>query len=179
MPKKPIALERLEGNPGKRPIPEEIEMVKEAEPPGPPAHLDDYAKEEWGRIAAGLHGVGLLSQADMGALTAYCMAYGTARAAQEELNKLSESKGILMAMLHVTKSGNVIQQPLQGIRNKAMADMVHYAAEFGMTPSARARLSLDLSPRKKSKFDGLIGHIKAKRVGNAGKSGKMDKDKNT
>jgi phage terminase small subunit len=35
----------------------------------------------------------------------------------------------------------LVQHGLIGIANKAMADMVRYAAEFGMTPSARCRVS--------------------------------------
>ncbi len=44
-------------------------------------------------------------------------------------------------LIVMTKSGNLIQNPLVGTANKAMADMVRYAAEFGMTPSARTRVS--------------------------------------
>lgn len=40
-----------------------------------------------------------------------------------------------------TRSGNIIQNPLVGTANKAMADMVRYAAEFGLTPSARTRVA--------------------------------------
>jgi P27 family predicted phage terminase small subunit len=39
-----------------------------------------------------------------------------------------------------TTNGNAVQNPLIGVANKAMADMVRYAAEFGMTPSARSRI---------------------------------------
>jgi phage terminase small subunit len=35
--------------------------------------------------------------------------------------------------------------------------MVRYASEFGLTPSARARLALNPQAPKKSRFDGLIG----------------------
>jgi P27 family predicted phage terminase small subunit len=46
-----------------------------------------------------------------------------------------------------TTKGNLIQNPLVGIANKAMADMVRYAAEFGMTPSARTRLGTPAAVR--------------------------------
>ena len=38
-------------------------------------------------------------------------------------------------------SGNAIQNPLVGIANKAKADMVRYATKFGMTSSARSRVT--------------------------------------
>ena len=46
-----------------------------------------------------------------------------------------------MHVIVKTKSGNLIQNPLVGVANKAMADMVRYAAEFGLTPSARTRVA--------------------------------------
>jgi len=53
-------------------------------------------------------------------------------AAKDELNA---------ALMIKTTSGNAIQNPLVGIANKAKADMVRYAVEFGMTPSARSRVT--------------------------------------
>jgi phage terminase small subunit len=53
-----------------------------------------------------------------------------------------------------TLAGNVIQNPLVGTANRAMADMVKYAVEFGLTPSARARIAAGPRPQEASKFDG-------------------------
>jgi P27 family predicted phage terminase small subunit len=50
----------------------------------------------------------------------------------------NEANGLVVK----TKSGNIIQNPLVGVANKAMADVVRYAAEFGMTPSARSRIEV-------------------------------------
>ena len=41
-----------------------------------------------------------------------------------------------------TTNGNAIQNPLVGTANKAATDMVRFAAEFGMTPSARSRINV-------------------------------------
>ena len=38
---------------------------------------------------------------------------------------------------------NVIPKPLGGTANEAVSDMVRYATEPGMTPSARFRLAVD------------------------------------
>lgn len=40
-----------------------------------------------------------------------------------------------------TFNGNAIQNSLVRTANKAMADLVRYAAEFGMTLSARSRIT--------------------------------------
>jgi P27 family predicted phage terminase small subunit len=155
MKKKPTRLKIMEGNPGKHRLP-----VNEPQPPmdlpDPPAHLDNYALEEWRRVAEGLNAMGVLSGIDQAALAAYCGAYSRWRAAEEELNELTK-KGRLNALVLKTVSGNYIQQPLVGISNKAAGDMVKFASEFGMTPSARARLGVDPGKKQKSKFAGLVG----------------------
>jgi P27 family predicted phage terminase small subunit len=151
---KPIRLKILEGNRGRRKLPEEI--IPPAEMPVPPAHLDAYALEEWNRVVEGLSAMGVLAGIDQQAFAAYCGAYARWRAAEEELAKLREVNR-LSALVLKTVSGNWIQQPLIGISNKAAGDMVRYAVEFGMTPSARARLAMDPNRAKKGKFDGLVG----------------------
>lgn len=42
-----------------------------------------------------------------------------------------------------TGNGNLIQNPLVGIARRAAADMLRFAAEFGMTPSARSRIDTE------------------------------------
>jgi len=53
---------------------------------------------------------------------------------------MAERDRLTGGLMIKTSNGNAIQNPLVGIANKAMADMVRYAAEFGMTPSARSRI---------------------------------------
>ena len=128
---KPTGLKLVTGNPGKRALPKKEAKIDLSEPT-PPAHLSDDAKVEWGRVCSLLYKVGLMTEADRAALGAYCQAYG--RWAQAERMLASKS------LLTQTTNGNIIQSPLVGIANKSMGDMVRYAAEFGMTPSARARV---------------------------------------
>jgi len=152
---KPIELKIKEGNPGKQKIPKDYPS-----PPGDmpdiPSHLDKYGQQEWERIAEGLNVMGILREVDQNILGAYCASYSRWRHAEEELNKLKKESS-LGALVLKTISGNWIQQPLIGIANKAAADMVRYASEFGFTPAARASLGIKNDPRGKSKFEGLIG----------------------
>lgn len=148
----PIEMAKKMGNPGKRKLPKTPEAPRDFPPP--PGHLDVYGLEEWTRIAEGLSIMGVLSSIDQQTLAAYCAAYSRWRLAEEELNKLKASNP-LSALVLKTVSGNWIQQPLIGIANTAARDMVRYAAEFGLTPSARARLAID-TVTASSKFDGLI-----------------------
>lgn len=148
----------LEGNRSRTPIPADPNV--ESPLPDPPPHLDDYAREEWNRLAAGLHNIGILFEVDQAAFGAYCAAYSRWRHAEEEIQGLAETKPH-HGLIEETEKGNHIQHPLVGIANKAMQDMVKYASEFGLTPAARARLAVD--PKKpKGKFGDLIGKQEAK-----------------
>jgi P27 family predicted phage terminase small subunit len=136
----PSHLKLVQGNRGKRQIrPESIKV--EPSLPMPPPHLCDEAKVEWGRVASMLYALRLLSEADIAALAAYCQAWATFKRATEALEVMSKGDPLTKGLLIKTTNGNAIQNPLLGIANKAAADMVRFAAEFGMTPSARARIN--------------------------------------
>jgi len=139
---KPSHLKLVAGNPGKR-------SLNAAEPkhalsiPTPPAELSDDAKIEWGRVAERLYRAGTLSDVDRSALAAYCQAYGRWIQAERALARMAAADPETGGLLVETSNGNAIQNPLVGIANKAAADMVRYAAEFGMTPSARSRIKAE------------------------------------
>ena len=137
---KPTALKLLNGNPGKRPFNLDEPRIDLAQP-SPPPFLNDYAKVEWGRVVGSLFEAGLMTEVDRAALAAYCQSYGRWCQAEESLSKMAEQDPANAGMIIRTSNGNAIQNPLVGIANKAHGDMVKYAAEFGMTPSARSRVS--------------------------------------
>jgi len=56
-----------------------------------------------------------------------------------------------------TSNGNAIQNPLVGTANKAAADMMRYAAEFGMTPSARTRIAAEAPPESDDPAERFFG----------------------
>ncbi len=154
---KPAHLKLIEGNPGKRPIRAGVVIPPTPVVPAPPPHIDDIAKAEWDRIAPGLHALRLLDRVDTASLAAYCTAFSrwvTAENALAEMAKLDKTTGALMIR---TSNGNAVQNPLVGVANRAMRDMIKYAAEFGMTPSARTRIGHEGGNPTGSKFDGLIG----------------------
>lgn len=153
---KPTHLKLIEGNPGKRAIPKGIEIQPTATP-NPPSFIVGYAREEWERIAASLAPTGMLTDVDLAALASYCQSYAIWRQATEAINKMAASDMLTGGLMIKTSNGNAIQNPLVGTANKAASDMVRYAAEFGMTPSARSRLALDAPGAPASKFAGLIG----------------------
>jgi P27 family predicted phage terminase small subunit len=138
----PTTLRLVKGNPGRRP-------VNDGEPnvhsgiPSPPAELNEYARTEWKRVARHLRHSGLLSPIDRAALAAYCQSYGVWRQAEQALARMAAADPTTQGLLIRTSNGNAVQNPLLGIANKARSDMVRFAAEFGMTPSARSRVTAD------------------------------------
>lgn len=143
---------------GRKPKPTNLKLIagtdradrrNDAEPkparalPAPPAFLSDEAKAEWTRTADQLYQLGILSKIDSAALGAYCQAYGRWEQAERALARMAERDAVTHGMMIKTTNGNAVQNPLLGTANKAMADMMRYAAEFGMTPSARARIKAE------------------------------------
>ncbi len=133
---KPTTLKVITGNPGKRPLPaSEPKPPPALKLPEPPLDLGDDALAEWKRVTPRLLELGLVTEVDLAPLAAYCQAYGRWVDAEAQL----ENEGLTLT----TSKGNVIQNPLLGIANKARNDMVRFAAEFGMTPSARTRVKAE------------------------------------
>lgn len=101
--------------------------------PDCPEHVQGAAREEWERVTPLLEQAGLLATVDRAALAAYCVTW--ARWAEAE------------AM--VAKSGTVLKSPDGGlclnpylrVADKALEQMQRLLAEFGLSPSSRARVS--------------------------------------
>ena len=155
-PKKPTKMKILEGNPGGKRIPKD-ELEPRPSMPDAPAHLDDDGKSEWYRICEGLHYMGILSEDDRNALAAYCSSYSLWAQSWRAIKGM-QKEGVLGSGLMIkTTNGNMIQNPLVGTANSAARDMVKYAAEFGLTPAARAKISMNpQGPQKKKGIQGLI-----------------------
>ena len=136
---KPTHLKLVTGNPGKRTL-NRKEAKAKAAIPVPPAHLTADAVEEWERVATELFNLGILSEIDRAALAAYAMAYGRWVQAERAIARMAEKDQLTGGLMIKTSNGNAIQNPLVGTANKAASDMVRYAAEFGFTPAARARV---------------------------------------
>ena len=153
---KPTALRLVGGNAGKRAI-NKNEPKPELSQPTPPAFLNDDAKVEWGRICETLYKVGLMTELDRGALAACCQAYGRWAQAERALARMSDKDELNRALMIKTSNGNAIQNPLVGIANKAAADYVKYAVEFGMTPSARARVTATPNDKQEDNLKEFFG----------------------
>jgi P27 family predicted phage terminase small subunit len=146
---KPTSLRILEGNPSKRPLPKS--EPKPAVGATCPDWLPAEAKAEWQRVAPELERMGLLTKVDSTALAAYCAAYARWRAAEEAI--------AVHGLTFLTESGYAAQRPEVGIANKAMADIRAFCKEFGLTPSARGRMSVPGEQEETDPLEKILGVV--------------------
>jgi len=142
----PTALKLLRGNPGKRPIDDNEPQPEAGHLLAPPEYLNDAARDEWDRVAPELHKLGLLTELDWVIFECYCENYGRYVAAVKELGDLTT----------ITVNKCVIQNPLVGIVNKAQDNMRKFAAELGMSPSARTRVSVDMTQQEHPTLEDIL-----------------------
>ena len=148
-PKKPAALAILQGNPGKRPI-NKSEPKPERKAPLCPPHLDEQAKQIWKDTVAVLQPLGLIAITDVALLALYSQTYSIWLTLTAELKR----DGAFIMVPCTDKTGEplrdfndkVIMEPIKNPRMSEMrllaAQLRLMASDFGMTPSARARLSV-------------------------------------
>jgi P27 family predicted phage terminase small subunit len=155
----PTHLKLLRGNPGHQVINlREPQPVKPPDIPEPPEYLVGYAAAEWRRFAPEAYRLGLLTSADIHTFASYCYAYSAWRLAIEALQKMTDRDPVTSGLMIKTKNGAAIQNPLFLTAKQAASDMVRYAAEFGLTPAARSRITAaNAIAGAPSKFDELIG----------------------
>jgi P27 family predicted phage terminase small subunit len=103
-------------------------------------HLSDKARETWGYVSGLLDRMGVLTEADGVGLEMLCETYADFLAARAELKAIgseyyetSTASGDTMYRVH----------PAVAQRNDADRRIRAWLAEFGMTPSARARVKAD------------------------------------
>lgn len=139
----PANVHMLRGNPSKLPFDRLTDELRPpVEIPSCPPHLDEVARAEWRRISKELAKLGLIAKIDRAALASYCTAWSdyvwsSKRIAELNADDPSGERGRIWD----TPSGyKQMSVPLQ-IRNRALELMHRSLAEFGMSPSARARVT--------------------------------------
>lgn len=114
-----------------------------------PEWLSAEAKTEWRRIVPELRRLGLLTLVDRTALAAYCQAHAELRLATETVDK----EGRVIEEPIVDKEGDVVghklkPHPAVKMQRDAMQRIKQFIAEFGLSPSARARVTPIEQPGK-------------------------------
>lgn len=143
---KPSRLQELAGNPGHR-------KKNTAEPrppqpagiPEPPPHLDDDAKAEWRRVAPILHALELLTDADLHPLAAYCQAVADFIEATLWIRQNGPSYTVRDDAGKIRYMAPV---PAVGIKAMAAKQILQFAQQFGLSPSARTRLQTPANEKR-------------------------------
>lgn len=129
----PTVVKILNGNPGKQKL--NLNEPKPAEgKPKAPAHLSKGAKAHWARTMKVMWPTGVITLAESDLLSTYCEAVARWLEAKTEIR----AKGMLLVSAH----GGPIRNPLLKVLDDAERTMLRCQSELGMTPSARARLSV-------------------------------------
>jgi len=133
-PRKPPALKRLQGNPGKRKLTKDIDGAVLAEVPTCPAWLEPEARKFFREMGRQCIGMGLLTQADVPALTALAVTWGQWVTAQREL----KATGPVVT----TASGGQVLSPWLTVSNRALDKFCDLLSQFGGTPASRTKFAL-------------------------------------
>ena len=114
-----------------------------------PSYLNDEAKKIWDRIVPVLKDMQVLTHADVHALARYCDAYVLWIATCHFLNE----NGLAYIIYETDEIGNETNQirmvkkyPQADCYLKLSALLSRYEQEFGLTPSARSRITVDSGP---------------------------------
>ncbi|WP_339237161.1 phage terminase small subunit P27 family [Bacillus sp. FSL K6-1012] len=158
-PAKSATLQLIQGNPNKKNTEElaaraehEKKMKMRSDNIKPPTWLDKVGKKEFKRVAALLTEVEIITEADISMLAAYCNAYSQ----YVSISKIIEEDGIMVHTEGKDEDGNQIklvgeEHPLLKRQKNYFDQMKSAANDFGLTPSARAKLAITRTQEEREK----------------------------
>ncbi|WP_416723039.1 phage terminase small subunit P27 family [Bacillus stercoris] len=158
-PAKSATLQLIQGNPNKKNTEElaaraehEKKMKMRSDNIKPPTRLDKVGKKEFKRVAVLLTEVEIITEADISILAAYCNAYSQ----YVSISKIIEEDGIMVHTEGKDKDGNPIklvgeEHPLLKRQKNYFDQMKSAANDFGLTPSARAKLAITRTQEEREK----------------------------
>lgn len=143
--KKPTSLKLIEGNPGKRPLPENEPRPAVIYKPRAPANMSKTEQAKWRQMVRRLSTMRVLTEPDLDALEIYVRNW----VAMHE------------ALADISKRGKMLQTPTGGVMwNPSWTQYKHsekvcrsIQAEFGMTPASRPNVQADAGSDGKSSWD--------------------------
>jgi len=119
-----------------------------------PEWLDKEAKVAWRQLVPMLESMGVLTRVDGNALARYCQLLSRWKKAELFLQKHGEVYALK------DEQGNtrcLVQVPQVAIANKLAQTLTRMEQEFGLMPSARARIHLDTQLREPSDLAQFLG----------------------
>ena len=153
----PANVHMLRGNASKKPIGAILDEFRpEVEIPDFPSWIWPEAKKEWKRLATELERYGLISKLDRAALVLYCQAWAKMVWAERALTRAmklaedaraeAESKGLEYmggdGLMVKTANGNFTYSHHWVVGKHAASEVKRYLDLFGLSPSARSRVTV-------------------------------------
>ena len=138
---KPLESRKLEGNLGKRAIPEPLKFGVVSDFPKPPPTLRQRGSDEWLSTGKQLWKLKILQSTDLPTFEAYCSEIDRYFEIKDHLNDLVNDYGH-QALIVMNDKGDVKQNPYLIIEKQSLEKMTKLGTEFGLTPTSRARLGL-------------------------------------
>jgi P27 family predicted phage terminase small subunit len=118
------------------------------DPPDPPAHLTKEELKVWNETIDLLKPAGILQRIDAAVLAAYCCSYARWNLAESEIKEEAKKGYTLSGLVSEGANNQLVVHPLINISRRERADMILFANQLGMTPSARMRI--DTQPPKET-----------------------------
>ena len=134
---KPTEIHRMNGFPGKRKLNRHEPKPRRCIPL-PPAHLSDPVKKAWKKLSNKLDKMGGLTEADAWALEELAETYVEAR----DLRQRIAQEGRTVKITTTTGDERQVTNPLIHQLSDASKRFRALLVEFGLTPSARARVNV-------------------------------------
>ena len=149
-PPKPAALHVINGNPSRLPDLEE-RLAREPKPESGIPICPDWLKKdtvafaEWNRVAPQLDALGLLTIVDGAALEGYCKSYSRWVAAEIQMDAAGAviyKPGKKGKNGEPSDSNYLAPLPQVAVAQKYLQICKSFMAEFGLSPSSRARMAI-------------------------------------
>jgi P27 family predicted phage terminase small subunit len=162
-PPKPTALKQLAGNPGHRAL-NGNEPQPERVIPAMPRGLPKRAQRFWRDHAEKLERLGVLTAVDGPAFTLMALHYAVALEAlaiiQQGLVVTAGEEGappsvVMGGLMAVDENGAMRKHPLLQVWRENSTAFRHYAAQFGLTPASRGRLSIP-EPTEEDDYEAFL-----------------------
>lgn len=140
---KPTALKVIEGNRGKRPLPEN-EPKPRPKAPACPSFLDAEGKRLWKKLAPKLERMGLLTEVDGEVFTTLCTAWSQFVACGKFIKE--ENQSLMQKVDRPDPDGGTHEEikvsPYVTLQKQLSEVIRKLASEFGLSPRGRTGLSV-------------------------------------
>lgn len=132
---------------------QEVERILTTDPPDPPVHLTEAERKIWDDTISLLKPAGVLQRIDAAVLAAYCVSFVRWQTAEVEIKKmLAAHDAQYQGLVSEGANGQIVVNPMVNVSRRERADMIGFAAQMGMTPSARMRISVQPSKDEENPF---------------------------